>query len=121
MKLSTGVDMIEISRVREVIARHGAQFLERIFTAAELHACAGRVESLAARFAAKEAAAKALGSGIGDVSWQEIEIAGNENNAPGLILRGAAQKRAKEMGLKTWSLSMSHTHEHAVAFVTAMG
>ena len=88
--IATGVDLIEIGRVRQVMLRHGDRFLKRIYTAAELKACAGRVESLAARFAAKEATAKALGCGIGSVGWQEIEIAGNEIHAPRLILRGAA-------------------------------
>ncbi len=119
--IATGIDLIEIGRVREVIASHGDQFLKRVFTEAELNACAGRVESLAARFAAKEAAAKALGCGIGEVSWQEIEIAGNEIHAPRLIFRGAAERKAKELGLKSWSLSLSHTHEHAIAIVAALG
>ncbi len=121
MRLATGVDLIEIERVRRVIARHGEQFLKRIYSEQELRDCAGRVESLAARFAAKEAAAKALGSGIGEVSWQEIEISGNEGRAPELNLLGAAKKRAGELGLTHWSLSLSHTHEHAMAFVVAFG
>jgi len=118
--IASGVDLIEIERVREAIARHGDQFLNRIFTGAELEACAGRVESLAARYAAKEATAKALGCGIGDVSWQEIEILGNEIHAPRLILRGAAQAMSNQLGLTTWSLSLSHTHEHAIAVVFAI-
>ena len=120
MKVTTGVDLIEIARVREAMARHGQQFLDRIFTESELVACAGRVESLAARFAAKEAAAKALGRGIGDVGWHDIEIAGDENKAPRLVLHGGGKKLAEQLGLSTWSLSMSHTHEHAVALVVAM-
>jgi holo-[acyl-carrier protein] synthase len=118
--IASGVDLIEIDRVREAIARHGDQFLKRIFTKAELIACAGRVESLAARYAAKEATAKALGCGIGDVSWQEIEILGNEIHAPRLFLRGAAQAMSNQLGLSTWSLSLSHTHEHAIAVVFAI-
>jgi holo-[acyl-carrier protein] synthase len=121
MILRSGVDLIEITRVGEAIARHGGRFLRRIFTVSELRACAGRVDSLAARFAAKEAVSKTLGCGIGDVSWQDIEIAGDENKAPRLILHSAAEMKAKELELVTWSLSLSHTHEHAVAFVVAMG
>jgi holo-[acyl-carrier protein] synthase len=121
MKLSSGVDLIEIKRVREAIKRHGNQFLDRIFTDAELQACGGRVESLAARFTAKEAVAKALGTGIGDVGWKEIEVVGDENRAPSVRLSGTAEKVSKEKGLKVWSLSLSHTHTHAIAFVVATG
>jgi len=121
MKLKTGVDLIEVIRVREVIARHGDQFLRRVFTEAELRTCGGRAESLAARFAAKEAAAKALGRGIGDVGWQDIEVTGDENKAPHLVLHGEGKRLAGELGLHSWSLSMSHTHEHAIAFVVGMG
>jgi holo-[acyl-carrier protein] synthase len=121
MKLSTGVDLIEIARIREAIQRHGKQFISRIYTEGEQRACAGRAASLAARFAAKEAVAKALGTGIGDVSWLEIEVTGDENHAPHLVLHGAADQMAKKLGLNDWSLSLSHTHEHAIAFVVASG
>ena len=121
MKLATGVDLIEIARIEEVVARHGKRYLERIYTPAELEQCGKRAESLAGRFAAKEAAAKALGSGIGDVAWQEIEVLGDENNAPGLTLHGKALERAKELGLDTWSVSISHSQSHSVAFVVAIG
>jgi holo-[acyl-carrier protein] synthase len=118
-KLSTGVDLIEIERIQKAIEQHGDRFVARIFTAAEQRECGGRVASLAARFAAKEAVAKALGCGIGDVSWLEIEVVGDENHAPHLTLHGAAQKMAKELGLESWAISLSHTHEHAVAFAVA--
>ena len=72
MILRTGVDLIGISRIEEVVARHGRHYLERVYTPAELEQCGKRVESLAGRFAAKEAVAKALGCGIGDVTWKEI-------------------------------------------------
>src|SRR4030067_1141636 len=74
MRLATGIDLLEIDRLRAAIATHGERFLQRIFTSRELEANAKKIESLAGRFAAKEAAAKALGCGIGDVSWQEIEV-----------------------------------------------
>jgi holo-[acyl-carrier protein] synthase len=121
MILRTGVDLIEISRVEEVIARHGKHYLERIYTPAELEQCGKRTESLAGRFAAKEAAAKALGCGIGDVGWKEIEILGDEQNAPVLTLHGAAKKMADESGLLNWSVSISHSMSHVVAFVVAVG
>jgi holo-[acyl-carrier protein] synthase len=119
MNLSSGVDLIEINRIRDAIQRHGEQFVSRIFTEGEQRECGGRAASLAARFAAKEATAKALGTGIGDIGWLEIEVAGDENHAPHLVLHGAAKKMAKKLGLNNWSLSLSHTHEHAIAFVVA--
>ena len=76
---------------------------------------------LAGRFAAKEAVAKALGSGIGDVSWKKIEILGDEQNAPKLTLYGNAETKAQELGLTNWSVSISHTQSHSVAFVVAIG
>jgi len=119
--LVSGVDLIEVERVREVIERQGQQFLERVFTEAELRECGGRVQSLAARFAAKEAVAKALGRGIGDVGWHDIEISGNEYKAPQLTLHGIGRDVAEELGIRRWSLSLSHTHEHAVAIAVGVG
>ena len=121
MKLATGVDLIEIARIEEVIARHGKHYLERIYTPAELEQCGRRAESLAGRFAAKEAVAKALGSGIGDVTWKEIEVLGDENNAPVLTLHGEALNKANELGLAMWSVSISHSQSHSVALVVAIG
>ena len=121
MVLRTGVDLIEISRIEEVVSRHGKHYLERIYTPAELEQCGKRTESLARRFAAKEAVAKALGSGIGDVSWKEIEVLGDEQNAPVLILHGAAEQMAKGIGLTTWSVSISHSQSHSVALVVMIG
>ena len=70
---------------------------------------------------AKEAAVKALGCGIGEVSWQEVEILGDEQNAPVLTLHGAAKQRADKLGLSTWSVSISHSQSHSVAVVVAAG
>ena len=121
MKLATGVDLIEIARIEEVVTRHGKHYLQRIYTPAELEQCGQRAESLAGRFAAKEAVAKALGSGIGDVRWREIEVLGDENNAPVLTLHGEALKKANVLGLSTWSVSISHSQSHSVALVVAIG
>jgi len=121
MILRTGTDLIEISRIEEVVARHGRHYLERIYTPAELEQCGKRVESLAGRFAAKEAVAKALGCGIGDITWNEIEILGDEHNAPVLTLHGVAEQKAKELKLTTWSVSISHSQSHSVAFAVAIG
>ncbi|MBV6451972.1 MAG: Holo-[acyl-carrier-protein] synthase [Anaerolineales bacterium] len=121
MKLATGVDLIEIARVEEIVARHGKHYLERIYTPDELEQCGKRTESLAGRFAAKEAAVKALGSGIGEVTWKEIEILSDDNNAPVLSLHGAAKKKAAELGLNQWSVSISHSQSHSVALVVMVG
>jgi holo-[acyl-carrier protein] synthase len=121
MRLATGIDLLEIDRMREAIAIHGERFLNRVFTPLELEANAQKVESLAGRFSAKEAVAKALGCGIGDVSWKDIEILRAESGAPQLVLHGAAKRMAEDQGLTNWSLSLSHSKCHAVAMVVAMG
>jgi holo-[acyl-carrier protein] synthase len=121
MKLATGVDLIEIDRIQEMISRHGKHYLERIYTSAELEQTGKSAESLAGRYAAKEAVSKALGCGIGEVTWKEIEILGDDQNAPVLTLHGAAENRAKELGLTIWSVSISHSQSHTVAFVVAIG
>lgn len=121
MKLATGIDLLEIDRLREAIAAHGDRFLQRIFTPRELDANAPKVASLAARFAAKEAAAKALGCGIGDVAWKEIEILRADSGAPQLVLHGAAERMAREQGLTNWSVSLTHSQSHAIAMVVATG
>jgi holo-[acyl-carrier protein] synthase len=120
MKLSTGVDLVDITRIREAVDRHGERFIARIFTETEQRESGGRFASLAARFAAKEATAKALGCGIGEVGWLDIEVVGDENHAPHLYLHGKGQKLAKRLGLSNWSVSLSHTGSQAIAFVVAM-
>ncbi len=120
MKLASGVDLVEISRIRDAIDRHGERFIARIFTEAEQRECGGRFSSLAARFAAKEATAKALGCGIGVVSWLDIEVRGDENHAPHLYLHGEGERLAKKLGLSNWSVSLSHTEGQAIAFVVAI-
>lgn len=112
-----GVDMIETARVAQSIERFGERYLKRIYTAQELSYCNGRIESLAARWAAKEATAKALGTGIGDVSWQEIEVVNLPNCRPTLKLSGAAAALAAELGISTLAVSLSHTKDYAIAFV----
>lgn len=121
MELSTGIDLIEIERVASAIERYGERFLMRVFTAREIENCSGRAESLAARFAAKEAVAKALGCGIGDISWQEIEIQSSEKRAPKLMLYGEAARLAEKQKLVTWSISLSHSQSHAIAMVVGVG
>jgi holo-[acyl-carrier protein] synthase len=121
MKVATGIDMIEIDRVESVVARHGRRYTERVYTANEIAQSGKRSESLAALFAAKEAVSKALGCGIGDVSFHEIEIIDDDKGAPHLQLHGAAAKLAKELCLTTWSVSLSHSLNLAIAMVVGIG
>jgi holo-[acyl-carrier protein] synthase len=120
-KLTTGVDLIEIDRLESVIQRYGQQFLERIYTSQELADAGASIASLAARFAAKEAVAKALGCGIGRVGWKEIEVLRGPERQPALQLHGEASRLANDLGLEDWSISLSHTRTHAIAFVVATG
>ena len=118
--LQTGVDMIEVDRIKDAIERHGVRFLKRIFTTKELALFSDNIPSLAARFAAKEAVAKALGTGIGDVEWVDIEILRGPAKEPILYLHGEAARISDEKNYRSWSVSISHTHEHAIAMVVAM-
>lgn len=119
--LRTGVDIIEVARIDAAILRHGDRFFNRFYTTRELIEAEGRTPALAARFAAKEAAAKALGCGIGNVGWKEIEIVRDARRGPQLRLSGGAAALAAKLGLAEWSVSLSHTHEHAMALVVALG
>lgn len=119
--LRTGVDLIEVGRIARAAERHGERFYERFFTPAERAYCGDHFPALAARFAAKEAVAKALGTGIGEVRWVDIEVCHDAQGRPILNLYGAAAQRAAELGLTEWAVSLAHTHDHAIAFVVAMG
>ena len=119
MILKTGIDLIEISRIRKAVERHGDRFLQRVYTAAEIAECNGRAEALAVRFAAKEATVKALGTGIGPVSWCEVETLHKRSGEPYLVLHGRAKTIAKFLRLKTWAVSLSHSQEMATAVVVA--
>ncbi len=98
--LRSGVDIIEIERIDRAILRHGQRFFDRFFTPRELIDCAGRTPALAARFAAKEAVAKAMGTGIGDIGWKEIEVVNGERREPHLKLHGQAKRLAQGLGLQ---------------------
>ena len=122
--LSTGVDLIEIARVERMLSRYGDRFLARVFTPAEILYCRGRTAELAARFAAKEAVSKALGVGVrmiarDGIHWQDVEVVGDPRGKPLVRLYGRAAERAAELGLTEWAISLSHTREHAIAFVVA--
>ena len=121
MKLATGVDIIEIERFAALLARQGERFKQRFYTPRELEQSGGRVESLAVRFAAKEAVSKALGTGMGKVRPIDMEIVRDARRAPHLHLHGEAKRLADRLGLRTWSVSLSHSEAYAVAFVVAIG
>lgn len=117
--LAAGIDAIELERVRRVLVRHPQRFLRRVFTDLEVAYCRGRVPELAARFAAKEAMMKALGTGVRGIAWREIEILPDRRGKPLVYLHGKAAKRAREIGLQQPEVSMTHSHTLAMAFVVA--
>ena len=115
-----GVDVIECERIAAGIDRLGERFLNRFFTAGERADCADAPYRLAARFAAKEAVAKALGSGIGDIRWIEIEIRTSDaRRRPQLQLHGRAKSLADELGLTDWDVSLTHSKTLAMAVAVA--
>lgn len=118
-RIQCGVDLIEISRIEEALDRWGERFLNRVWTEREIVACRGRHRELAARFAAKEAASKALGTGIVGVVWRELEVLSDRRGKPLLFLHGRARARAEELGLNTWAVSLTHSRDMACAFVVA--
>lgn len=113
--LQVGVDVIEIARVESALRRYGDRFRRRVYTPRELAESGDRAASLAARFAAKEAAIKALGNGR--LAFQEIEIARPEGARPVLRLNGKAAERAAELGVSEMAVSLSHSRDVAVAIV----
>ncbi len=124
MVLGLGTDLIEISRIEESIAQFGDRFLQRIFTPGEIAYCQHKkknsAESFAARFAAKEAGAKALGTGISrGISWKEIEVKRLPGERPTLHLTGRAAERAEALGVHRLALSLSHSRDVALAVVIA--
>ena len=117
--LTTGVDIIEIHRIKQVLDRYGERFLNRLFTPNEIDYCRGRASNLAGRFAAKEATMKALGTGARGVSWKDIEVVRADRGAPSVKLYGRAENRAEQLHVVEISVSISHSREYAVAFVVA--
>ena len=113
--LQTGVDIVEIPRVERLARRYGERFRARVYTAQEWVDCAGRARSLAARFAAKEATIKALGSRT--PALHEIEVVRASGRRPRIRLLGRAAELAREQGVRELALSLSHAQEHAVAVV----
>jgi len=125
MILGTGIDIIEVERIRRSIQRYGDRFTLRVFTADEVAYCRDKTAwavHYAGRFAAKEAVMKALQTGwSGGVSWKDITIVRDATGRPGVELTGGAAGRAQRMGVKSWHLSISHSDVNAVAHAIAEG
>ena len=118
--LRCGVDMIECQRIADGIDRFGDRFLRRFFTPGERADCDDVPRRLAARFAAKEAVSKALGTGIGDMRWIDIEIrVDNERRRPRLLLHGEANALSQRLNLDQWDISLSHSDDLAIAIAVA--
>jgi holo-[acyl-carrier protein] synthase len=121
MIVGSGIDLVEIGRIHQSIERYGQRFLDRVYTAAEQAYCLRKrksAESFAARFAAKEAGAKALGTGISHgVNWLEIEVGREPGGRPTLQFHGRAAEFAARLGAARAALSMTHTAELAMAGV----
>jgi holo-[acyl-carrier protein] synthase len=121
MIVGTGIDIAEVPHIRQSIERFGDRFLQRIYTAAERRYCdskANRAERYAARFAAKEAAMKALGTGWSHgVRWRDCEVARLPGGRPTMVFHGRAGEIAAKLGVKNAALSLSHTEEQAIAQV----
>ena len=125
MVLAVGTDLAEIPRIAASIARFGPRFLSRVYTPAEIAYCTRKrssAESFAARFAAKEAGAKALGTGISHgIAWQEIEVQREPSGQPRLVFHGRAAQRAAALGVQRISISLTHTQALAMAVVILEG
>ncbi len=121
MIVGTGIDLCEVERMRQALERYGQRILDRLFTAREVaysERRANRYERYAARFAAKEAGMKALGTGWrGGLAWRDLEVANLASGRPTLALHGKAAEIAKRLGVRAVSLSLTHTAELAMAMV----
>lgn len=121
MRIQTGIDLIEIERFKKLEPAIRKRFIHRVLTKKEQAEIRDADASLAGKFAAKEAVVKALGCGIGPVSFQDLEILHDKNGRPILNLKKKALTLAHELGLKEWSISISHSRHYAVATVTFIG
>ena len=125
MILEIGVDLVEVERIKSISLKWGDRFEKRVFTPREINYCnskKSRYQSLASRFAAKEAVFKALGTGWRfGLRWQDVEVVNDSLGKPNIILSGEAQQRAELMGAKKVMVSLSHTKKYAVAYVVLIG
>ena len=120
-----GIDLVEVARLEQSIARHGERFLQRVFTDAEIAYCASMKSATpfyAVRFAAKEAVSTALGTGIGAAcGWLDIEVRRKASGEPFIVLHGAAEETARRLGIAAVLISLSHTENYATAQAIAVG
>ena len=123
--LGIGIDIVENARIRGIMERHGAHFLERVFTRAEREYCGGMKDSApfyAARFAAKEAVAKAFGTGIGaDIAWLDMEVQRAASGKPSILLHGAGSDLARSRGVSEVLITLSHSEHYAIAQAMLIG
>ena len=119
MKHHIGVDIVEIKRIEKAVARWGKKFIHRVYTGPERRLYRRKLSSLAVRFAGKEAVAKALGARNNGIRWKDIEILSADGGKPVVRLYGRAQNQATSLGLGKFAISLSHSREYAVAFVTS--
>jgi holo-[acyl-carrier protein] synthase len=117
----TGIDLLDIDRLTTISPKIRQRFLERVYTSNELAQAGNSDSSLSGLFCTKEAVSKALGCGIGIISWKEIEILADEYGAPNLTLHGKAAQLSASIGLQTWAVSITHTRQFACASVVAFG
>ncbi len=121
MIVGTGIDIAETARIEQALARHGERFARRVFTEGEIAYCEqfkNKAERYAARFAAKEAAFKALGTGWREgVTWRDVEVTHQPSGKPELRLSGRAEERARQQGVAWMSVSLSHSDRYVVAQV----
>jgi holo-[acyl-carrier protein] synthase len=113
------VDAVEIERIGRVYEKFGERFLNRVYTDREATRYRGRINELAARFAAKEAVSKALGTGLNGIRWREVEVMPDRRGKPLVYLYGRARERAESLGLTEFAISLTHARELAIAFVVA--
>ena len=115
-----GVDIIEIARIERTLRDFGERFLNKVYTERERERYRGRPNELAARFAAKEATSKALGTGIRGIRWREMEVVSNRRGKPILVLHGTAAARAELLGIGSFDVSLTHSRTDAFAVVVGL-
>jgi holo-[acyl-carrier protein] synthase len=116
-RVVVGIDLIEIPRIQRSLDDFGERFLRRVYTEQERQRYRNRISELAARFAAKEAISKALGTGIRGIKWREMEVLPNRRGKPIVVLHGTAAERAAVLGITDFDISLTHSRSDAMAFV----
>lgn len=120
VNVAVGIDIIEVDRVRRVHEHHGERFLARVFTESEIRQCRGKFTRLAGRFAAKEAISKALGTGLHGIAWTEMEIVQLRSGRPTVRLHGNAKRRAEQLGLSGFDVSIADLQTFSIAVAVAV-